>query len=213
MIISRRKFFQTGAMAGVFAAAGQGASAQTACENPHPLSPLLDIETGQHFTPRENVFNVALFMTAQKSYASCGEAFLGMDFIVGRASKNALEIKPVLVIPKISDQTDPDNRENLSWAQNAENFTILTGSLRDVRVAAAHYDAIYEFENGKVSGHTLDGFMLSPSGEQLFRHDARDHLTFADLSARIIDACSNPKNENMCGLKPPVSLSCQRPVM
>lgn len=213
MTVTRRAFLQTGAVAGVFAAAGQQASAQTPCENLHPLSPLLDIDTGKHFSPRENVFNVALFMTAQKSYASCGEAFLGMDHIVGRASKNTLQIKPILVIPKISDQTDPDNRDNLSRAQKAGNFTILTGSLRDVRAAAAHYNAIYELENGKVSGHTLDGFMLSPNGAQMFRHDARDYLTFADLSARIIGACSDPQNENICGLKPPVSTACLKPSM
>src|SRR5690606_9947772 len=104
-------------------------------QNRHPFAKLVDIDTGRTFQPVPNAFNLTLFMTAQQSYPSCGAAFLSVQY-VRDTLPDAGSMRPILVMPKISDQMNPEDLRNLSTARSYGSYQILTGALEDVCRAA-----------------------------------------------------------------------------
>lgn len=166
----------------------------------HSLGGLSDIATGAAFQPRAGAYGMVIFMTAQELYANCGGAFVGVASVMTYRQSTA-DIQPILVIPKVSDQQDPQDMRNLHRALGADPaFTILTGELPDVMQAAGNiHGAFYELDaQGKVSGHTLEAFFLTPSGKLLFHHPAEDSITYTGLVDRMVDSCALDSNRALC---------------
>lgn len=167
----------------------------------HPLSMLTDIRTKSSYQTDPNTFDFVLFMTAQEQEADCGGAFVGMHQIMQNPVYRDA-IQPVLVMPKLSLQPDPDAIANLTRATKSYgdlDFKILTGELLDLRAISNYYGGVFDIEDGKIVGHTLDGFLLKKeSGEQLVRHIASDYYTYDDLLGRIIEGCRAPEKEHLC---------------
>jgi len=157
----------------------------------HPFAGLINPDTGRVYAPQAGKFTLAMFMTAQESYPGCGGAFLGIQQTLA-VSPWRDQIAPVLVMPKISDQTNGSDIRNLRRAKSYDPpYTILTGALPDVvRASEAVEGAFFELNaQGKVNGHTLDAFLLTPAGNMIFHHRADDYFTLVDLLDRAMRGC------------------------
>lgn len=196
-----RRGFLSGIGAAVFAASLPMDKAQAA--SVHPLGHLDDITTLNKFEPRAGAFGLVLFMTAQELYPGCGGAFVGAGSVLQyRQSAGIADIQPILVIPKVSDQPDPQDLRNLDRALAGEpRYTVLTGALPDIVRAASNVgQAFYEIDkaSGKVTGHTLDAFFLTPSGNRLFSHRAEDSIVYTETVDKMLSNCTLPRNEMLC---------------
>ncbi|MAE50490.1 MAG: hypothetical protein CMH27_01630 [Micavibrio sp.] len=156
----------------------------------HPFAALINPDTGRRFEPQGGKFVLALFMSAQESYPNCGASFIGMYQTLSD-SEWADHIEPVLIMPKISDQSNPKDIRNLQRAKSFPTpYTILTGDLADIVRASRDVGAFFEFdENGKVSGHTLDAFLLTPAGKMVFHHRADDNFKMVELVDKAVGHC------------------------
>ena len=166
----------------------------------HPFARLINPDTGHLYEPQAGKFTLAMFMSAQESYPSCGGAFIGVHQALAYMRRPD-KVQPVIVMPKISDQSNTNDYRNLQRAKSSEvDFTILTGDLGDVLAAADMVDgAFFERDNnGKVSGHTLDAFFLTPSGRMIFHHRAEDNFTLTPLVDRAIQVCESVFARNRC---------------
>lgn len=162
-------------------------------EERHPFASLINPDTGRGYEPQSGKFALALFMSAQESYPSCGGAFIGIYQTLAY-SQWSNYIEPVLVMPKISDQSNKDDIRNLRRAKSFDTaYTILTGDLPDVLRASESVGAFFELNSqGKVNGHTLDAFLLTPSGNMIFHHRADDHFTMVEMVDKAIGKCQRP---------------------
>lgn len=191
-----RRSFLTALAASAFMRPSLG----TAQEAGHPFAALVNPDTGRNYEPQEGKFALALFMSAQESYPDCGGAFIGVHQTLA-FSRWSSYIEPVLVMPKISDQSNPSDINNLRRAKSAATpYTILTGPLPDVLLASEKVQGAYFKLNaaGRISGHTLDAFLLTPRGNMIFHHRADDHFTMVDLVDRAIGHCQRPLLGNIC---------------
>ncbi|NCT40389.1 MAG: hypothetical protein GW778_01845 [Alphaproteobacteria bacterium] len=195
-----RRYFLRGAAA--FAAASN-VSPSHAQSRSHPLSQLIDINTGRNFEPQLDRFSVALFMTAEQRYPSCGAAFIGIQGVIDWVSSSA-PLQPVLIMPKFKNQPDPSRRENLASVTDTYanlNFTILTGELDQLRDVSEVYGDPFTFDNARsvVSDHTLDAFLLKPqSGGVLLRYRADDYYNSSPIIQDLINGCKKPENASLC---------------
>lgn len=165
----------------------------------HLFANLIDLGTERNYQPHAQKFTLAVFMTAQKYYASCGESFLGIKQIIGEQARYG-EIDPVLVMPRLADQLDPSDRQNLAKAQDY-NIRILTGPLPDVLAAAHSVGASFQVDvRGKVAGHEdpANAYFLTPYGKSLAHHPAPDPLRFSRVVGQLLDACRKPENTGVC---------------
>lgn len=192
--MNRRQFLST--LGAGFLAAVTPAYAK---DSPHPLARLTDINTGTNFRPSPDKFSLVIFMTAQQNYPSCGGAFIGLSQVIDM-SEQGERIQPILVMPRISDQSIPSDHRNLARATSYDvGFTILTGELNDVIASARDVGAYFELDaQGKVNGHTLDAYFLTPSGKKLFRHLAEDNFTMTPLTNRLLSRCSGLFQPDLC---------------
>ena len=193
--MERRAFLlgMGGLIAGQFLLSGAGgAYAQGGNNNQqspdHPFSGLVDMKTGQPYCPSSDKFSLALFMTQQQSYPSCGGAFIGV--YQGITLLNAgNQIEPVIIMPRATEQSDPDDRRNLSRAEQM-GFKILTGDLEEIQRAAKQLGTAFETnDKGQVSGHSLDAFFLTPSGQKLFQHYAEDQFGMMSRIESFLERC------------------------
>lgn len=173
-----------------------GASAGDA----HPLQGLKNVETGREYSPDDR-FPIVLAMTAQPYYASCGEAFIGVQAALDNIGRERFE--PVLIMPNVQDQLDPESVDNLISAttvyKDAIGFTILTGDLDQIAEVSQRLQGAFELSEGKVTGHTLDGFVLSPDGGIIDRRRADNYLyDWGLLREKIDDYCPGRKILGMC---------------
>ncbi len=157
----------------------------------HILSPLIDIGTKGNFQSDAR-YPIVLCMTAQKTQASCGEAFAGID--VAMQTIGTEKLRPILLMPNVADQANPKDLTNLILATTEYKrlgFTILTGDTRTMRnLDQALGGNVFNVNGeGKFYNHSLDAFVLSPQGELIYRQPAED-LTFnASALNQIIDQC------------------------
>lgn len=194
-MMDRRRF-----LAGLGAACFAPAAAADSGAGAHPFARLDNPDTGGRFVPRPGIFTLAIFMTAQKIYEDCGSAFGGIYQTLAYLQHPGL-VRPVLVMPRLSDQQNPHSMDNLARAKSGEiDFTILTGALPDVLAAAERVDgAFFEQDaNGKVSGHTLDGFFLTPSGKTILRHNAADNITLTNTIDHAMGQCNSLFYRRLC---------------
>ncbi|MFP4314507.1 MAG: hypothetical protein ACLFR0_09325 [Alphaproteobacteria bacterium] len=191
--MNRREFFSS-ALAACFSAANLRA------EEAHPFSGLIDINTGQNFRAQNGVFNLTLFMTAQQYYDSCGGSFIGVRQVVFETNAHD-RIQPLLIMPRVTDQIDPSDLRNLARAQDSDaGFKILTGDLESVMSATNAVDGAFFNLNGqgKVSDHTLNAFLMTPSGNMLINHLADDYFTYINLVERVMQQCKLRHNRHLC---------------
>ncbi len=188
--MNRRQFI-TGLPA-AFLIAGQEA---VAAPPAHPFAALKDLATGDNFVPDPQKFTLALFMTAQKFYPSCGSAFMTAQIVVESHSR----VQPVLVMPKVSDQPDRNDLTNLTAAMNSPaGFKILTGELSQVQAAARALGAEFTFSGTKVDGHPQQAFFLTPSGQKLFHSSYDDHITIGFTIQDLLSACERRSSAPAC---------------
>lgn len=148
---------------------------------PHLFSGLTDVRASQAagepvlFQPEPGKHVVALFMTAQQSYISCGEDLAG---IVQIMQYMGLEdrITPVVIMPNAQNQSDPTDSRNLNSIWANPDFRVLTGSLDEIqRVVGRIPRAFFEYdENRRIDGHTRDAFFFDENGDfwRSFRADS-----------------------------------------
>jgi hypothetical protein len=188
--MNRRQFI-TGLPA-AFLIAGQEA---VAAPSAHPLSRLKDIATGENYKPDPKTFDLVLCMTAQKNKPRCGSAFLSAESV-----SEGRPIQPILVLPKISDQSSPEDISNLTRAMSSKaGFKILTGDISDIRAAARKIGGFFSPAQGKISDHSEEAFFLSPSGGLLFKTSYDDNITMMMVADQIIQKCETNPTHPACG--------------
>ena len=149
----------------------------------HPLSFLENISTRRGVEP-DGRFALVLCMTAQKiPFTDCGAAFDGIKAALDACGRD--KVRPLLVMPNVQDQVDPNNRENLilvtTHYKSTIGFTILTGRTAEMRRVNSVFDRAFDINaNGKVERHSLDAFLLSTDGELLLRQRAEDFVFSTD---------------------------------
>jgi hypothetical protein len=166
-----------------------------------PLGRLADIRTKQRYVTNPQKFDFVIFMTAQEQERDCGGAFTGTQGLMDLSSVSD-QIQPVLVMPRLSLQPDPDAKENLVRATRTYanlNFKILTGDIDDMRAVSSAYGNIFEFQGQKITGHTLDAILMKKGrSDELVRHAASDYLTYSHLVQKIAENCTAPENAKLC---------------
>ena len=165
----------------------------------HPFAKLIDLDTVRHYRPDPQKFTLAVFMTAQQNYASCGEAFIGVRELISMLGAQD-KIDPILVMPRSADQPDPSDLRNLAKAQQYK-MRVLTGALPDVLAAAYAVGASFQIDSQrKVVGHEDPprAYFLTSRGETLAHHPANDYLGFLKDARRLMNACQKPENTSVC---------------
>ena len=164
----------------------------------HPFEKLIDVKAERRFSPEPDTYTLALFMTAEQLYPSCGEAFLCVHY-VKQQLPNPDKIQPVVVMPKTTDQTNPQDRRNFNRAWNSDlGFKVLTGELHDVQNAAQQYGAFFKTRQGKVIEHSLDIVFMTPSGEKLFQADTGNFYLVEKTINELLNACNSPAKRSLC---------------
>lgn len=169
----------------------------SAAQQNHPFARLMDINREAPFE-ETNDFMLALFMTAQSSYADCGGDFIGTRAVMDSLRQRGItNIRPVFILPRLSDQSQGvSERDNLNRALNDDlGFTILTGHLDDVVAAASACGAPYEQDqNRKISGHSRRAHFLTPGGSPMLSYIASNYLSPdpAQQISEIIQRCDHP---------------------
>ena len=179
----RRSFLKGAAISAVYAASALPAVA--ACDSPHKFARLKYRGTDRLFRPNPNKFGLVLFMTAQDVNPSCGEAFAGVQNLMGLLGVYQQKIQPILVVPESKYQPDPHNDRNLRSAKASKvDFDILEGDIDDIRGLNNFYGEIYEAGGSMVSNHGVDLFFLPPGqGLKIVRQDAVSFLLMRDQAA------------------------------
>lgn len=171
---------------GIAALPFAGLPAPEALARQHPFAGLMNVNTVSRFQPDPHKFSMVLFMTAQQSYPSCGDTFLGVVQLI--SALNAYhDIEPIIVMPRAKDQKNPNDQRNASRATHTYDgnlrFTILTADLDRVQQAARSVGTSFSTDrHGKVDGHSLDAFFLSPEGECLYSSRAAN-LPYNDAAS------------------------------
>lgn len=145
------------------------------------LSKLKHDDTGRSFVPSKPSL-VALFMTAQTMYASCGELFLYADAEVDEIRGGTRNIDKVLIMPPRSAQLSPSENRNVDSAR-ASGFTVLTADLNTVldvsnRIAGR---SVFALEGGKISGHSQKAFFYQLDRASGFEFDPTENPFENDL--------------------------------
>ena len=162
----------------------------------HPLNKLINIETGQRYTPENNKYQLALLMTAQQSQPNCGATFIGLHQLFSALAQQGLnsQIEPVLIMPKPADQSQGKaDLLNLTRATKTYahlDFTMLTGSINNLMEAANKLGGKFTLnKSNKIDNHTLDAYFLSPSGNKLLEYPSVDGMSSIESVSNIINKC------------------------
>lgn len=178
MDIQRRKL-----LGGIAASFGVAAYPHLALANSgdNLLRRLQHDDTGQGFIPSKPSL-VALFMTAQTMYASCGELFLYADAEVEEIRGGSRNIDKVMIMPPRSAQLSPAENRNVDSAK-ASGFKVLTADLNtvlEVSRAMAGRD-VFAVDGGKISGHSQKAFFYQIDTARGFEFDPAAHPFENDL--------------------------------
>lgn len=135
------------------------------------LSRLRKDDTGSVFVPSKPSL-VALFMTAQTMYASCGELFLYVDAEVDEIRGGSRNIDKVMIMPPRSSQLSSTDNRNVDSAK-ASGFTVLTADLNTVldvsgRIAGR---SVFAVDGGKITGHSQKAFFYQLDRASGFEFD------------------------------------------
>lgn len=176
-------------------------SAMMAQEQRHILSNLTSLRSPDlaPFVPAPDKHIIALFMTVQQSYISCGEDLLGIRQIIDYMGLQD-RVTPVVIMPSARLQTDPQDSRNFDsiWSGYTD-FEILTAPIEELEQITAQTDgAFYDYDDqGRIRGHTRQAIFFDPNGNQVgnFRADSLYHSYF-DRINRIFQQC----RRNMIGL-------------
>lgn len=125
---------------------------------------------------------VALFMTAQTMYASCGELFLYVDAEVEEIRGGSRNIDKIMIMPPRSAQIDQGDDRNIGSAR-ASGFNVLSSDLNtvlDVSRQIAGRD-VFAVENGMITGHSQHAFFYQASQGLGFEFDPAENPFENDL--------------------------------
>lgn len=177
---------------GIAALPFAGLPAPEALARQHPFTGLMNVNTASRYIPNPHKFSMVLFMTAAQNYPSCGDTFLGVTSLISTLNARN-DIEPIIVMPHTSVQNNPNDKRNAARATNTYpdniRFTILTADLATLQQAAHAVGTSFSTNRGgKVDGHSLDAFFLSPNGDLLYSSRAAN-LPYdnVELTQRLID--------------------------
>lgn len=174
--MNRRSF-----LASAFAASIMPLSAQASPD----LRRLRDYDTGATFVPDKPSL-VALFMTAQQMYSSCGELFLYGDAEVSEIRGGERNIEKIMIMPPLQSQPHPSETRNIGSAKSS-GFKVLTADLQttlDISRTIAGRD-VFAVERGKITGHSQKAFFYNISDARRFEFDPVANPFANDLLAGI----------------------------
>lgn len=145
------------------------------------LTRFTDYATGRPFqTDKPSL--VAVFMTAQRMYISCGELFLYGRAEVDEIRGGRRNIETVMVMPPIENQLHSSERDNIGSAQ-ASGFKILTADL-DTTISLSRQMAgrrVFALEDSKITGHSQKAFFYNINDGRSFEFDPAENPFQNDL--------------------------------
>ena len=174
--MDRRTFLST-----AFAASVLPVSALAAPD----LRRLRDYTTGQPFQTSKPSL-VALFMTAQQMYTSCGELFLYSNAEVSEIRGGERNIEKIMIMPPLQNQPHPSETRNIGSAK-ASGFRVLTADLQttlNISRAIAGRD-VFAVESGKITGHSQKAFFYNLRDDKSFEFDPAANPFANDLLTGI----------------------------
>ena len=145
------------------------------------LSAFTNYDTGQPFyTSKPSL--VAVFMTAQQMYSSCGELFLYANAEVEEIQGGSRNIEKVMIMPPRVNQSHPSEDRNLGSAR-ASDFKILTADIQTTLDVSRQIAGrpVFAFENGKITGHSQKAFFYSRKDGRNFEFDPASNPFANDL--------------------------------
>lgn len=174
--MDRRSF-----LASAFAASVMPIRAQASPD----LGRLRSYDTGAMFSTDKPSL-VALFMTAQQMYSSCGELFLYGDAEVREIKGGERNIEKIMIMPPLQNQPHPSETRNIGSAK-ASGFKVLTADLQttlDISRSIAGRD-VFAVERGKITGHSQKAFFYNIHDARRFEFDPAANPFVNDLLAGI----------------------------